>query len=348
MPHPLRRRALLGAVPALASLAGPPARADTPAQALQRARRLRDEAVQAGDQAYGAVVLLDGRIVGEGPSRVVQRQDATAHAEMEALRDAARRLGPRGLAGAVLVSTSRPCAMCEAAAARAGIARMLHAGHAGDAIVDAGAPGGAPGGGAGGTSALALHRAATQGDLATLRRLLDAGTPVDVRDAQGRTALLLATHADQPQAARLLIERGADVNAQDAIADSPYLLAGARGRLEILRLTLAAGADLRSVNRYGGTALIPAAHYGHVEVVRELLKTAIDVDHVNRLGWTALLEAILLGDGGPAHTEIVRLLLAAGARPERADGQGVTPLAHARARGQNAIVALLVQAGARR
>lgn len=193
----------------------------------------------------------------------------------------------------------------------------------------------------------ALVRAAETGDLAALRRLLDAGVPVDTRDDHGRTALLAATHADRVDAARLLIERGADVNAKDSIQDSPYLLAGARGRLSILRMTLAAGADLTSTNRYGGTALIPAAHYGHVETVRELLTTRIDVDHVNRLGWTALLEAIILGDGGPAHTDIVRLLIRHGANTGLADAQGITPLAHADRRGQRAIAELLRKAGAR-
>lgn len=202
--------------------------------------------------------------------------------------------------------------------------------------------------GAVGAAPPALVAAAEAGDTATLRRLLDGGTPVDTRDERGRTALLAATHANRIDAARLLVARGADVNAKDAIDDSPFLYAGAQGRLEILRLVLAAGADLKSTNRYGGTALIPAAHHGHVETVRELLKTKIDVDHVNRLGWTALLEAIVLGDGGTAHTEIVRLLLAAGADPNRADGQGVRPLAHAEQRGQAAIAALLRQAGARR
>jgi ankyrin repeat protein len=192
-----------------------------------------------------------------------------------------------------------------------------------------------------------LVAAGEAGDLATLRKLLDVGTPVDARDAGGRTALLAATQANRVDAARLLIERGADVNAKDDIQDSPFLYAGAEGRLEILRLTLAAGADLRSTNRYGGTALIPAAHHGHVETVRELLKTKIDVDHVNRLGWTALLEAIILGDGGAAHTEIVRLLVAHGAKLQLADGQGVTPLAHAQARGQKAIADILRRAGAR-
>jgi ankyrin repeat protein len=84
-----------------------------------------------------------------------------------------------------------------------------------------------------------------------------------------------------------------------------------------------------------------------VQVVRELLKTAIDVDHVNRLGWTALLEAIILGDGGAAHTEIVQLLVAHGANVQLADAQGVTPLAHAEQRGQQAIARILRRAGAR-
>ncbi len=193
----------------------------------------------------------------------------------------------------------------------------------------------------------ALIAAAEAGDLATLRRLLDAGTPVDARDGRGRTALLAATHRNQVAAARLLMERAADVNAKDDIQDSAFLYAGAEGRLEILRMTLAVGADLKSTNRYGGTALIPAAHHGHVETVRELLKTKIAIDHVNRLGWTALLEAILLGDGGTAHTEIVRLLVAAGADVNLPDRDGVTPLAHAQQRGQRGIAEILRGAGAR-
>jgi tRNA(Arg) A34 adenosine deaminase TadA len=90
------------------------ARAEMPdlRSALSRAKALRDEAVRAGDQAYGAVVWLDGRI--------------DAHAEREALRDAQQRLGRTDLSGALLVSSSRPCALCEAAAARARIARMVH------------------------------------------------------------------------------------------------------------------------------------------------------------------------------------------------------------------------------
>ena len=75
--------------------------------------------------------------------------------------------------------------------------------------------------------------------------------------------------------------------------------------------------------------------------------TAIDLDHVNRLGWTALLEAIILGDGGARHTEVVRLLVAAGADVDIADANGVSPLAHARRRGFAEIAAILERGGAK-
>jgi hypothetical protein len=56
---------------------------------------------------------------------------------------------------------------------------------------------------------------------------------------------------------------------------------------------------------------------------------------------------VILGDGGPRHVEIVRMLLARGAAPSRAGRDGVTPLAHARARGQREVETLLVGVGAR-
>jgi uncharacterized protein len=193
-----------------------------------------------------------------------------------------------------------------------------------------------------------LHMAAAAGDAAGITALLDSGARIDARDADQRTALLIATHANAVEAARVLIARGADVNAKDGIEDTPFLYAGAEGRIEILRLILATGrANLADTNRYGGTALIPAAHHGHPEVVRELLKTKIKIDHVNRLGWTALLETIILSDGGPIHQDILAQLIAAGADVNLADAQGVSPLTHARQSGYAEMVRMLEQAGAR-
>jgi tRNA(Arg) A34 adenosine deaminase TadA len=86
---------------------------------------MRQRAESWGDQPYGAVLVLDGELVGEGPSRVVLNRDPDAHAEREAIRDAQRRLGRARLEGSVLYSTSRPCPACRRAAAEAGIARMV-------------------------------------------------------------------------------------------------------------------------------------------------------------------------------------------------------------------------------
>lgn len=108
----------------------------TPAAFAARAAEMRRLAVERGDQAYGAVVVRDGRVVGEGVSAVVTDRDPTAHAEMQAIRDAARRLGTGDLSGCVLYGTSRACPMCEAAAYWARIARM----HSGPQPADDGAP----------------------------------------------------------------------------------------------------------------------------------------------------------------------------------------------------------------
>lgn len=192
-----------------------------------------------------------------------------------------------------------------------------------------------------------LHAAAAKGDIAGIQKLLSQGVAIDARDRTGATALLVASHGNQIAAAEALIDAGADVNAKDNINDSPYLYAGARGHVEILKMTLAHGADLKSTNRYGGTALIPAAERGHVETVGTLIEAGVDVDHVNRLHWTALLEAIILGNGGERHQQIVDLLVKAGANVNLADGKGETPLQHARSRGYVAIEKILVAAGAR-
>jgi len=87
----------------------------TRAAYFARARALRDQAVREGDQAYGAVVVRDGVIVGEGRNYVVLHSDPTAHSELLAVRDAARRLNTRDLSDCDVYSTATPCAMCQGA-----------------------------------------------------------------------------------------------------------------------------------------------------------------------------------------------------------------------------------------
>jgi tRNA(Arg) A34 adenosine deaminase TadA len=103
---------------------------------MRRAFEMRRVSVERGDQAYGAVIVKDGRIVGEGISAVVTANDPTAHAEMQGIRDAARRLGTRDLSGCEMYGTSRACPMCEAGAYWARVSRLYY----GESVSDAGAP----------------------------------------------------------------------------------------------------------------------------------------------------------------------------------------------------------------
>jgi tRNA(Arg) A34 adenosine deaminase TadA len=104
---------------------------------ISQAFAMRRQAVSEGDQAYGAIVVKNGRVVGLGPSRVVTNTDATAHAEMEALRDAGRTLGTHDLSGCILYTTSPPCRMCETAAHWGNIERV----YTGADVTDRGKPG---------------------------------------------------------------------------------------------------------------------------------------------------------------------------------------------------------------
>lgn len=192
-----------------------------------------------------------------------------------------------------------------------------------------------------------LIRAAETGDLEAVKRLVAAGASVHAQDENGKTALVAAAYRNDLPIVDVLIEAGADVNKQDDTKQSAYLIATSEGYLELLQRTFKAGADVHSKDSYNGTGLIRAADRGHVEIIQELIKTDIEIDHVNNLGWTALLEAIILGDGGARHTEVVRLLVEAGADVNLADSNGITPLGHARERGYQQMIEILTKVGAR-
>jgi len=186
-----------------------------------------------------------------------------------------------------------------------------------------------------------LLDAAAAGDAERVTTALRHGADIEARDEHERTALLLASTYDHVDVATVLIANGADPDALDDRHDTPWLVTGVTGSVAMLEVLLPANPDLTIRNRFGGVSVIPASHRGHVDYVRRVAQTDIDLNHVNEPGWTALLEAVILGDGSERWQQIVQILLEAGADPNIADLDGVTPLGHARAKGYTEIVHIL-------
>jgi tRNA(adenine34) deaminase len=92
------------------------------AEALALARAARER----GEVPVGAVVVKDGAIIGRGGNAPVAHNDPTAHAEIAALREAARTLGNYRLPGCELFVTLEPCAMCAGAIMHARVARLVY------------------------------------------------------------------------------------------------------------------------------------------------------------------------------------------------------------------------------
>jgi tRNA(adenine34) deaminase len=92
---------------------------------MRRALELAAAGTREGEVPVGAVVVLDGRVVGEGFNRPITDRDPTAHAEIVALRAAARTLGNYRLTGATLYVTVEPCTMCAGSLVHARIGRLV-------------------------------------------------------------------------------------------------------------------------------------------------------------------------------------------------------------------------------
>jgi tRNA(adenine34) deaminase len=103
------------------------------ARYLQRCAELAARASDTGDAPVGALVVRGGSVIGEGVEAVRGRHDATAHAEIEALRAASRRLGSHDLSGSTLYTSVAPCVMCAFAIRLARIAVVVWASSSGDA-----------------------------------------------------------------------------------------------------------------------------------------------------------------------------------------------------------------------
>ena len=192
-----------------------------------------------------------------------------------------------------------------------------------------------------------LLRAAYQGKVQELKDLIRAGQTLSSTDTYGRTAVHLAAYARRHDVLRVLARAGAKLETFEKDRYDAVTIVGILGDEETLRVLLALGASAQLITSiHYGTALIASAHHGHPGVVRQLIAAGAPLDHVNILHWNAMIEAVVLGDGGQRHQQVLKALLDAGANTRLTDRQGQTPLDLARSREFTAMVKMLEAAQA--
>ena len=100
---------------------------------MRRAMEIARDGLRSGEaQPFGCVIVKDGKIVGEGCNAVIKNHDPTAHGEVEAIRDACRRLGTWDLSGCDLYTSCEPCSLCVSTMYFANIERLFYAASLGD------------------------------------------------------------------------------------------------------------------------------------------------------------------------------------------------------------------------
>ena len=190
--------------------------------------------------------------------------------------------------------------------------------------------------------ATCLIIAAYCGHSETVRYL--AGLPqVDLshKDNKGYTSLYCAAYAKHTDVVEVLIDAGADVETKDYLGRSPLLLACFSGALDVVKLLVKAGAGVRVTDNQGYTCLILAAYYGHTETVRYLVGLPeVDLNDSDYRGCTSLHRAVL-----QKHSDVVKVLIDAGADVEAKDSKGRTPLHCGCTVKYPEIVQMLVEAG---
>ena len=92
---------------------------------MRGALALAEQAAAAGEVPVGALMVREGEVVGEGWNHPISARDPTAHAEIQALREAGQRLGAYRLPGTTLYVTLEPCPMCVGALIHARVARLV-------------------------------------------------------------------------------------------------------------------------------------------------------------------------------------------------------------------------------
>lgn len=165
-----------------------------------------------------------------------------------------------------------------------------------------------------------LLKAAKNGEIEEVRKLIDEGSSVQERGPGGETALHWAAGYGHKEIVDLLISKGADVNTTDTTGMTPLHMAAQEGQTEVARFLLAKKADPNADNADDMTPLHLAAASGRSDLVRLLLASGAPVDLQDNTGSTPLHLAAAYG-----HGEVVTLLLAEGAKISISDNDGNSP-----------------------
>ena len=168
-----------------------------------------------------------------------------------------------------------------------------------------------------------------------------AFAPHDSKDSAGQTSHLCPAMWKDPAVCQVLIGAGADIETKNDKGRSPLHLASRSGALATVKMLVEAGADVRTTDADRGTCLTLAAYHGHTDTVRYLVGLPeVDLNHQDRDKCTALHFAVQ-----KKHSEVVEVLIDAGADIDRKDALGFSPLILASVSGALATVKMLVEAG---
>lgn len=186
-----------------------------------------------------------------------------------------------------------------------------------------------------------LLAAARARSTTTATALLDRGANPDARDRNGDSALQLAIRLGATDLARLLIDRGASVDLRNLAGVSPLMSAAFHQRPDVVRMLLAARADIAPVDRVKKTAAIYAAAGGCAECLAALLDGGVLPDSRDENDSTLLMWA-----SGYGQERVVELLLQRGAKAGLRDNRGKTARTIAEEGRQLGALRLLEKAGA--
>ncbi|MEN8220382.1 MAG: ankyrin repeat domain-containing protein [Pseudomonadota bacterium] len=211
-------------------------------------------------------------------------------------------------------------------------------------------------------SAFNLLEATNNGDYQTVKKLLEKGVNVNVKNSNGMTPLHYASYKGHFDIARLLLQNSADVNIEtngwSAVeiafarnhvqlaeliieSNSGFLEAANKGDYQRVKQLLEKGWNVNTKDKEAWTLLHHAAINGHTDIAELLLDKGTKIDAKDKEGWTPLMVA-----SANSHTDLATLLIKKGANVNVADKNGITPLHSAAINGYIKLASLLIEKGA--